>query len=84
MDGNDENDTDPVDLMGKYNGGGKKKGKQGHRHRYRNDDNIKALHGLYKEPKDNDYGVCGDDDENGDWDDMEEKQREESTTTTMT
>ena len=49
-----------------------KKGKGG-RHRYRDNNKIEAIHGLYEEPKDED-GDRGDHDEN--WDDMEEKERE--------
>ena len=77
-DDNYDNDADPVDLMGKYVGRGKKKGEGGHRHMYRDDNDIKALHGLYKEPKyDNDDGR--DNDNNGDcnWEDMEEKKQEQ-------
>ena len=57
MDDNDNSDdADPKNLTGKYNGEGKKKGKGGCR-RYRDDNEIEALHGLY-EPKD-DGGECG-------------------------
>ena len=76
-DDDNDNDANPADLMGKYGGGGNNKGKGGHRHGYRDDGKIKALHDLYKEPKDGDND--GRDDENGDsdWDDMEKKEREE-------
>ena len=77
-DDDNDNDADPADLMVNYDSGGKKKGKGGHRCRYRDDDNIEALRGLYEEPKDDDDDVrCDNDDDNGDWDDMEEKEREE-------
>ena len=42
------NDANPADLMVKYDGRGKKKGKAGHCHTYMNDDKIKALHGPYE------------------------------------
>ena len=48
LDDGDDNDSDPSDLPGKYDGGGKKKGKGGHRRMYRDDNKIKDLHGLYK------------------------------------
>ena len=51
-------------------------GKGGHRRRYRDDGEIKTLHGLYEEPKDDNDGH-EDDDYDGDCDDMEEKEREE-------
>ena len=70
VDDDNGNDTDPADLMGKYDREGKKKGKGGRR-RYRDDDEIEDLHGLYEEPKDND-GDRGD--HNDDWDDMDEKE----------
>ena len=71
LDDNDDNDADPTNLMGKYNGGGKKKGKGGHRRRYRGDGEIGVLHGLYKYPNyDNDNGRGDDDDDDGYWDDM--------------
>ena len=76
LDDDDENDAYPANLMGKYNGGGNKKVKGGHSCRYRDDDYIKSLHGLYKEPKENDNNGCDNDDYNRDWDDMEEKERE--------
>ena len=57
----DDKYADPANLMGKYDGGGENKGKGGHRLRYRDDDKIEALHGLYEEPKENDDG--------GNWDD---------------
>ena len=64
--------------MGKYKGGGKKKGKGEHCRRHRNDDDdIKALRGLYKEPKDDDNDWREDDDKDQDWDDIEEKEPEE-------
>ena len=70
MDENDNGDyANPADLTGKYNSEIKKKGKVG-RCRYRGDDKVEALHGLYEEPNDDD----GDYDD--DWDDMEEKERE--------
>ena len=74
MENNHGIDANPSDLMGKYGGREKKKGKGGHRCRYRDDDNIEALYGIYKEPKDNNDD---DRDNDGDWDDMEEKEREE-------
>ena len=70
-DDDNSDDADPVDLTGKYDGDGKKKGKGGRR-RYRNDNEIEALHGLYKR-KDDD-GERGNHDE--DWEDMEEKELE--------
>ena len=48
-DDDDDNDSDPVNLMVKYNGRVKKKGIRGHCRRYRDNDKIKALHGLYEE-----------------------------------
>ena len=63
--------------MGKCDGGEKKKGKGGHCHRYRYDNKIEYLRGLYKEPKYDDDNVREDDDNSGNWDDMDEKQREE-------
>ena len=42
--------------MGKYDGGGKKKGKGGHCRRYRDNNDIEAIHGLYEEPKDDGDG----------------------------
>ena len=61
-------DADPDDLTGKYNDEGKRKGK-GERCRYRDENDIEALHGLY-ETKDDDgeHGYHDDD-----WEDMEEK-----------
>ena len=76
-DDNNDNDADAADLMGKYYDRGKKKGKGGHCRRYREDDEIKALHGLYKEPKKNGDDGCEDDDDDGDRKNMEEKEREE-------
>ena len=49
LDDVDDNDSDPSNLIGKYDGGGKKKGKGGHRRRYRDNDKIEDLHGLYNE-----------------------------------
>ena len=73
-DDNYDNEADPTDLMGKYDVRGKKKGKGGHRRRYRDNDVIKALHGLYEEPKYNDNDNGRDDDyDNGYCDGMEEK-----------
>ena len=56
---NDDNsdDSNPIDLKGKYDGKKNKKRKGGRR-RYRDNNNIKNIHGLYKDPKDND-GDCG-------------------------
>ena len=68
LDDDDGNDANTANLMGKYDGGGKKKGKGGHRCRYRDDNEIKALHGLCEEQKD---------DDDGDWGDVEEKEHEE-------
>ena len=62
-------DADPDNLTGKYDGEGKKKGKGGRR-RYRDDNEIETLHGLY-EPKEGN-GERGYHDEN--WEDMEEKE----------
>ena len=57
--------------MGKYNDGGKKKGKGGHCCRYRDDNDIEDLHNLYEEPKDDDnVRDYYDDKNNGNWDDM--------------
>ena len=75
-DNDNDNDSDHAELMGKYDDGGNKKGKGVHCHRYRENDDIEALHGLYKEPRDDDDG-CDGDAADGDWDDMEEKEREE-------
>ena len=64
--------------MGKYNSGGKKKGKGGHCCRYKDEDEIEDLHGLYEDLKDdNDGGVRDDDYDDGDWENIEEKEREE-------
>ena len=63
--------------MGKYNSGEKKKGKRGNYLRYRENDKIVALHGLYKEQKDYSNDVRDDDNVDEDWYDMEEKEREE-------
>ena len=69
MDDDDNGDySNPANLTGKCDIKGKKKG-EGGRCRYRDDDKVEALHGLYKEPKDYD----GDHDD--DWDNMEEKER---------
>ena len=57
--------------MGKYDGEGKKNGKGRHR-RYRDDNDIEAIHGLY-EPKDDDRERGYHD---GNWEDMEEKEWE--------
>ena len=73
MDDNDDNDADTADLMGKYNVGGKNKRKGEHRRRYRDDNEIEALHTLYEEPKDNDDDGRDEKEDNGDWDDTEEK-----------
>ena len=67
-DNGNSNDANPDDLTGKYENEGKRKGKGGRR-RYRDDNEINALHGLYK-PKDDD-GECGYHDD--DSEDMEEK-----------
>ena len=66
---NDDNGDDayPVDLTVKYAGEENKKGSGG-RCRYRDDDDIEALHGLYEDTKDYD-GDCGEQDD--DWGDME-------------
>ena len=72
LDDDDENDADTDDLMGKYNGGGKEKVKWVHCRRYREDDNIEAHQGVYKEPKDNNDGRDNDDND-GDWEHTEEK-----------
>ena len=57
--------------MVKYDGRGKKKGKVGHRRRYSYNDKIEALHGLYEEPKDDGDNVRDNDDDDGNWYDME-------------
>ena len=74
-DNDDDNDANPVELMGKYDVRGKKKGKGGHHRRYREDYNIKALNRKYEKPKDKNEDVR--DNGYGDWDYMEEKAREE-------
>ena len=56
--------------MGNYDGGGKKKVKGGHCRRYRYDDKIEALRGLYKNPKNDDDNGHEDDNNDGDWDYM--------------
>ena len=68
---------DPAELMRKYDGGGKKKGKLGHRCRYRYNNYIKDIHVLNEAPKYNDDNKCNNDDNDGDWDSMEEKEQEE-------
>ena len=73
LDDDNDIDADPPDLMVKYDGGGKRKGKGGHHCRYRDKYNIEALHGLYEEPKDDNDNGCDDDDDGRYWDDMEEK-----------
>ena len=75
MDNDDDNYADPANLIGKHDGRVKKKEKGGHRHRYRNDDKINDLHGLYKEPKEDNNNGCDDDKEDNDGDRyvMEEK-----------
>ena len=74
LDNGNDNDADPVGLMGNYDGRVKKKGKGGNCCRYRDDDEIEDIHGLYEEPKDNDDKVCDNDDDNdgddSDWEDM--------------
>ena len=60
--------------MVKYDGRRKKKVKGGHCLRYRDNDEIEALHGLYNQPKDNYKDVGDDEDKYGNWDDMEEKE----------
>ena len=77
LDDANDNDSDPTDLMGKYDGRGKKKGKGWHHCRYKDDDNIKALHGIYEEPKDDDNDGHDNDDNSGDWYGMDYKEREE-------
>ena len=76
-DNDNDNGADPAVLMGKYKSGENKKWKWGHSCRYRDDNNIEALHGLYEEPKDNDNNFRDDDGNDVNWDDMEEKEREE-------
>ena len=71
LDDDNNNDTDTSNLMGKYDGRGKKKWKGGHHRRYRDDNEIEALHGLYEEPKDDEDDGSDDDNDNGDWNDME-------------
>ena len=75
MDNGGDNDADPVELMGKYDGGVKKKLKGGHYFRYRDNDDIEALRSLYKEPKYCDEGGHYNDDNGSNWDDMEDKER---------
>ena len=67
-DDDNSDDANPDDLTGKYDDEGKRKRKGGRR-RYRDDNEIEALHVLY-EPKDDD-GERGYHDD--DWEDMEEK-----------
>ena len=67
-DDDNSDDANPKDLKGKYDGERKKKAKGGRR-RYRDDNEIEALHGL-NEPKDDD-GERGYHDDN--WEDMEGK-----------
>ena len=67
-DDDNNDDANPNDLTGKYDDEGKRKRKGGRR-RYRDDNEIEALHGLYK-PKDGD-GERGYHDD--DWENMEEK-----------
>ena len=64
-DDDDDNDADPTNLMGKYDGGENKKGKGGNFRRYRDDDKIKALHGLHEEPKDDNDNSHDNDDNDG-------------------
>ena len=54
------------DLMGKYDGRRNKKGTGGHCRRYRDNNKIKALHGLYKEPTDDNDDDNSRDDDDGD------------------
>ena len=70
LDNDDDIDANPSDLMVKYDSGGKKKGKVGHCCRYRDDNGIEALHGLYEEPKDDNDGIH---DNESDWNGTEEK-----------
>ena len=77
LDDNDYIDADPADLMGNYDGRGKNMGKGGHPCRYRDDNDIEALRGLYEEPNDEDNSGRDNDDNDGDWDDMEKKERED-------
>ena len=51
-DDDNSDDSDHDDLTGNYDGKGKKKGKGGRR-RYKDNNEVEALHGLY-EPKDDD------------------------------
>ena len=76
-DDDDDNDADPTNLMRKYDGRGKNKGKGEHRRRYRDDnDDIEDLRGLYEEPKY--YDKNGrDNDDNSNWYDIEEKGQED-------
>ena len=62
--------------MVNYDGGRKKKGKGRHFRTYRDDERIESLHILYEERKDNDKDGRYDDDNNGNWENMEEKERE--------
>ena len=71
LDDDDDNDANPAELMGKFDVGGKKKLKGGQRRRYRDNDKIEDLHGLYKEPKDDDDGGRDGDNNDVDWEDME-------------
>ena len=47
------------------------KGKEGHRCRYRDDNEIKALHGLYEEPKDDNKDGRDYENDGGNWDEMD-------------
>ena len=77
-DNNDDKHANPSDLMGKYDGRGKKKVNGEYRHRDRDNKNdIEALHGLYKEPKDDNKNGHEDEDDGGNWNNTEEKEREE-------
>ena len=69
-DNDNSNDTDLYDMSGKYDSKGYNKGKGG-RCKYKYDDKIKDIHGLYEEPKEDDRDHC---DHDEDWDNMEEKE----------
>ena len=51
LDNDDDIDANPSDLMVKYDSGGKKTRKGGRHRRYRDNDEIEALHSLNQEPK---------------------------------
>ena len=76
-DDNNDNDAHPENLMGKYDNGVNKRVKGGHHRRYRDDDNIEDLHGIYKEPKDDNNNGRDNENDYVDWDNTGEKEPEE-------